>query len=72
MNWNPLLGILALAYAGLVFFIALKKPAAMWDIAKIKAFRKVLGEKGTVIFFCIWGAAFAVVALWLFIGQPIG
>lgn len=71
MNWNPLLGILALAYAGMVFFIALKRPPALWDIAKIKAFRKVLGEKGTVIFFIIWGVLFAGIAIWLLVGQPI-
>ena len=72
MNWNPLLGILALAYAGMVVFIAAKKPESRWELAKIKAFRKVLGEKGTVIFFYIWAVLFVGLALWLLIGQPIG
>lgn len=72
MNWNPIVGLLAVIYAALVVFIAAKKPTAMWEMGKIKAFRKVLGEKGTVIFFYIWAVLFAAVALWLFIGQPIG
>jgi len=71
MTWSPLLGILALAYAGLVVFIAAKKPPAMWEMGKIKGFRKVLGEKGTVIFFYVWAALALVLALWLFIAQPI-
>lgn len=65
MNTMALLGILAIIYAVMVFFIAAKKPQKIWDMAKIRAFRKVLGEKGTVIFFYIWGAAFAVLGVWL-------
>lgn len=67
MNWYPLLGLLALAYAGLVIYLgATKKPAALWNMGKIQAFVKVLGEQGTVIFFYVWGAAFAAVGIWLF------
>lgn len=53
MNGSALLGILSLIYAGLVFFITFKKPEKIWNIAKINGFKKVLGEKGTVIFFNI-------------------
>lgn len=66
MNYFPLLGLLALAYAGMVFWIAFKKPVKLWDMAKIKGFRKVLGEKGTVIFFYVWGALAVVLGIWLF------
>ncbi len=66
MNWYPLLGLLALAYAALVVWIAVKKPPAMWDMAKIKAFRKVLGDQGTVIFFYVWAVLFVGLAGWLF------
>ncbi|GAA0180211.1 hypothetical protein SH2C18_29440 [Clostridium sediminicola] len=65
MNTMALLGILAIIYAVMVFFIAAKKPQKIWDMAKIRAFRKVLGEKGTVVFFYIWGAAFAILGVWL-------
>jgi len=59
MNGMALLGIILILYAGLVVYIAMKKPAKIWEMAKIKAFVKVLGEKGTVIFFYVW----AVLAL---------
>ncbi|NLY82832.1 MAG: hypothetical protein GX078_08780 [Clostridiales bacterium] len=72
MNWNPLLAILAIVYAVLVVFIAAKKPKSMWEMGKIKWFRKVMGEKGTVIFFYIWAVLFVVLGLWLFITSPIG
>lgn len=65
MNTMALLGVLAILYAVICIFIAVKKPEKIWDMAKIKFFRKVLGEKGTVIFFCIWGAGFAVLGVWL-------
>ncbi len=67
MNWYPLLGLLALAYAALVIYLAAtKKPESLWNMGKIQAFVKVLGEKGTVIFFYIWGLGFAALGIWLF------
>ena len=67
MNWYPLLGLVALAYAGLVIYLAAtKKPAAIWNMAKIQSFVKVLGEKGTIIFFYVWGALFVALGIWLF------
>ncbi len=71
MNWNPLVGLVALAYGALCIFWAIKKPVKIWDMAKIKIFRKVLGEKGTVIFFYVFGVLAIGVALWLFIWNPI-
>lgn len=65
MNTMALLGILAILYAVMVIVIAVKKPEKVWNMKKIEAFKKVLGEKGTVIFFYIWGAAFAVLGIWL-------
>lgn len=67
MNYKPLLGLLALIYAVAVFYIAIKKPAKIWGIKKIQGFVKVLGEKGTVIFFFVWGALFTVLGIWLFL-----
>ncbi len=66
MNWYPLLGLLALAYAGLVVFITLKKPEKLWQLGKIQAFVKVLGEKGTEIFFYVFAAIFLGLGIWLF------
>lgn len=67
MNYKPLLGLLALIYAVAVFYIAIKKPAKIWGIKKIQGFVKVLGKKGTVIFFFVWGALFTVLGIWLFL-----
>jgi hypothetical protein len=66
MNWYPLLGLLALVYAGLVVFIALKKPEKIWNMCKIQLFIKVLGEKGTEIFFYVFAVVFLGLGIWLF------
>jgi hypothetical protein len=66
MNWYPLLGLLSLAYAGVVFWLTIKKPEKLWGIGKIQGFVKVLGEKGTDIFFYIWGVGALVLGIWLF------
>lgn len=72
MNWNALWGTLLAVYGLLVWFIAFKKPTSMWEMAKIKGFRKVLGDKGTVIFFYIWGAIAVGFAIWFFVATPVG
>ena len=52
MNWYPLLGLVALAYAVFVSYVAAtKKPESIWNMDKVQGLVKVLGEKGTVIFF---------------------
>jgi hypothetical protein len=65
MNWYPLLALLAFAYTGLVIWITVKKPPKFWDMAKIRAFRKVLGDRGTEIFFYVWAVVFAALGIWL-------
>lgn len=65
MNGNALLGILAFIYAGLVFFITYKKPPKIWAMRKIKTFEKILGEKGTVIFFYAFGLLAVALGIWL-------
>ena len=65
MNRLALLGILAFVYGGLVFFITFKKPEKIWNIGKIKGFRKVLGEKGTEIFFYMFGLLALALGVWL-------
>ena len=65
MDGFALLGILAFVYAGLVFFITFKKPPAIWNMAKIRGFERVLGEKGTVIFFYAFGLLAVALGIWL-------
>jgi hypothetical protein len=62
-----LLGLLLIIYSVTVVFITVKKPENIWEMAKIKMFRKVLGEKGTEIFFYIFAAIAAVIGIWLLI-----
>ena len=66
MNWYPILGLLAFVYAGVVFWMTYKKPEKLWGMAKIQAFVKALGEKGTEIFFYVWGVGFIILGVWLF------
>lgn len=65
MNIWPLLGILAIIYSAVVFILAVKKPPKIWEMGKVKFFRNLLGEKGTVIFFFIWGILFIILGIWL-------
>lgn len=66
MSYVPLLGLLAFIYAGLVVWITVKKPEKIWKMGKIEAFRKVLGEQGTVIFFYVWAAIALVLGVLCF------
>lgn len=67
MNGLAILGILLIIYSVAVVFITYKKPEPIWEMAKIKMFRKTLGESGTVIFFYILAAIVAIVGIWLMI-----
>ena len=60
-----ILGILALVYAVAVVVLAVMKPESIWKIKKIQWFIKVLGDKGTEIFFYIWALIFLVLGIWL-------
>jgi hypothetical protein len=65
MNGYALLGLLAIIYAIMVVYIAAKKPPKLWEMAKIRMFRKVLGEQGTVVFFYIFALVFVALGIWL-------
>lgn len=65
MDGLALLGIFLILYSAVVVFIAAKKPEKIWDMAKIRLFRKLLGEQGTVIFFYVLAVTTAVVGIWL-------
>lgn len=72
MNWNALWGVVLLAYAVLVVVLAITKPEAVWKMKKIRTFEKVLGEKGTVIFFYVFAAIAAGFGVWFLIATPVG
>ena len=67
VNWLALLGIALVAYAAFVIYVALKKPPKIWDMAKIRLFRKALGEKGTVIMFWVFAAISLGFGIWLLV-----
>ena len=58
-------GILAILYAAMVVVIAVLKPEKIWNMKKIEMFKKLLGDKGTEIFFYIWALLFLVLGVWL-------
>ncbi len=58
-------GILAIVYALAVVVIAVVKPEKIWNMKKIELFKKVMGEKGTEIFFYVWALVFLVLGIWL-------
>ncbi len=53
MNGWALLGLLLAAYAVFAAYVAYKKPAGIWNMGKIRLFRKALGERGTEILFYV-------------------
>ncbi|SFN53325.1 hypothetical protein [Proteiniclasticum ruminis] len=67
MDGLALLGLILLVYAGAVVYITLKKPEAIWNMAKIRVFRKLLGDRGTEIFFYLFALASAGFGIWLLV-----
>ncbi|WP_312649377.1 hypothetical protein [Proteiniclasticum sp.] len=67
MDGLALLGLILIAYAAAVVFLTLKKPEQIWNMAKIRMFRKVLGEKGTDIFFYVFALIAAGLGIWLLV-----
>ena len=60
-------GVLAVVYAVAVVVIAVVKPEKIWNMKKIVWFKKLLGDKGTEIFFYIWALLFLVLGIWLIV-----
>ena len=67
MNGLALLGLILILYSILVVVIAIKKPKSIWEMGKIKMFIKLLGEKGTVIFFYVFAAISLGFGIWLLV-----
>ncbi len=66
-NGWALLGIILLIYAVAVIAITVKKPEKIWSMKKIQTFIKILGEKGTDIFFYVFAVICGAVGIWLMI-----
>ncbi len=67
MNGLALLGILLIIYAVVVVVLAIKKPKSIWEMGKIKMFIKLLGDRGTVIFFYVFAAIALGFGIWLLV-----
>ncbi|MCD5414563.1 MAG: hypothetical protein LR001_06130 [Clostridiales bacterium] len=67
MTGLQILGLVAILYGAFVIFISVKKPKIIWEMQKIQAFVKMLGEKGTVIFFSVWAIIAIAVGVWLIV-----
>ena len=67
MDGLALLGLILILYAGAVVYITLKKPEAIWNMAKIRMFQKILGDRGTEIFFYLFALASVGFGLWLLV-----
>ncbi len=67
MNGLALLGLILILYSVVVVVLTVKKPKSIWEMGKIKAFIKVLGERGTVILFYIIAAVALGFGVWLLV-----
>ena len=67
MNWLALVGILAAAYGLFAIYVALKKPEKIWNMGKVQGFVKRFGEKGTAVWFSVFGLLLLGVGVWLII-----
>ena len=66
-----LLAIVLWVYAAAVIVIAIIKPKAVWDMAKIQGFVKLTGDTGTRVFFVVWALAAAVGGYFAYINADI-
>jgi len=63
-----ILGIFLIVYGVFVLILTFtKKPTAIWNIPKVQAFLKILGNLGTTIFFTIFALAALAVGIWLLV-----
>ena len=67
MNWWALLGVLAAAYGVFAIVVALKKPEKIWTMGKVQGFVKKFGEKGTTVWFGIFGLILLGLGVWLIV-----
>jgi len=56
-----ILGIVLIIYGILCMYIALVKPPFIWNLGKLKVMRKMMGDKGLLIFLLLWGVVAIVI-----------
>lgn len=61
------LAIILIVYGLFVFWITYAKPAKIWNMGKIQGFVSAFGERGTEIFFYIWGLAALIIGIVLLV-----
>ncbi|MBE0417112.1 MAG: hypothetical protein IBX63_05060 [Coriobacteriia bacterium] len=66
-----LLAIFLFAYGAFVIVISIFKPKSIWQMAKIQGFVKLLGEKGTVVFFIVFAVACLVAGYFALINADL-
>lgn len=61
------LAIFLVVYAVACYLIAFTKTPKIWNMGKIQAFVKILGEIGTQIFIIVFGSVALGFGIWLLI-----
>ncbi len=65
MSGLRLLGLVLIIYGGFCLAVGIFKIPVIWNMGKIKAFVKMLGEVGTQAFLGVWGAIALGIGIWL-------
>ena len=60
-----IVGVFCMAWAAATTFIAVARPARIWQMGKIKGFVTLLGATGATILFLVLAAAMAALGIWL-------
>lgn len=63
------LGIFLVLWGIMTAGISIAKAGKIWNMGKIQAFVKILGETGAQIFFIILGLAVLGIGIWLLIAN---
>ncbi|NDL68763.1 hypothetical protein [Anaerotalea alkaliphila] len=63
MSGVELFGVLLILYGVFVFWTALKQPQVIWEMAHTKLFRRLLTDKGALIFFHVVAAVSLLVGI---------
>lgn len=56
-----ILGIVLIIYGILCMYIAFIKPPFIWNLGKLKVMRKMMGDRGLIIFLLLWGVSAIVI-----------
>lgn len=65
MQRQSIIGLCLIFYGMTVLYIDVVKPISLWDRKKIRIVVKLLGEKGTEMFFHIFGWIITLLGIFL-------